>query len=158
MGLSLGSIKKGSTRPCDFSQDLTPFSLMVVAAVALYGRTRDLPSTLDASLSLPKLDRSTRNSLFALPSGSALAKTANEGGVPAPAPFHIAQGSPGHPPARSQLRAPLLCPPDAAADADPGPPPPPPPPSVAAPPPFDDDGGPPPLARSDTSLSDTVAL
>ena len=35
--------------------------------VALFGRTRDLPSTLDSSLSLPKMDESTRSTLFAVP-------------------------------------------------------------------------------------------
>ena len=69
VGLSLGSIKNKESKPCDFSQDLTPLSLVVVSAVALFGRTRDLPSTLDASLSLPKLDKTTRASLFAVPCG-----------------------------------------------------------------------------------------
>ena len=70
VGLSLGSLRH-QDRAADFSQDLNAISLICVAIVCLFGRTRDLPATLDSSLALPKMDDATRSTMFSVPRLSA---------------------------------------------------------------------------------------
>ena len=62
VGLSLGPLEHKNG---DFSRDLGSPALFIIAVVALVGRTRGLPSTIDASLTLPKIDPSALQSTLA---------------------------------------------------------------------------------------------
>ena len=55
VGLSLGSIADPS-RPTSYSGDLTAAALLIVCAVQIFGRTRDMPAAVDSALSLPTVD------------------------------------------------------------------------------------------------------
>ena len=55
VGLSLGSIADPS-RPTSYSGDLTAAALLIVCAVQVFGRTRDMPAAVDSALSLPTVD------------------------------------------------------------------------------------------------------
>ncbi|KAH8074363.1 high-affinity potassium ion transmembrane transporter [Aureococcus anophagefferens] len=55
VGLSLGSIADPS-RPTSYSGDLTAAALLIVCAVQIFGRTRDMPAAVDSGLSLPTVD------------------------------------------------------------------------------------------------------
>ena len=85
VGLSLGSIADPS-RPTSYSGDLTAAALLIVCAVQIFGRTRDMPATVDSALSVPTVDAKDvlRQSLsLADPANACAVEDVEDGAAPA---------------------------------------------------------------------------
>ena len=85
VGLSLGSIDHPD-RPVGYSGDLSTAALFIVGLVQIFGRTRDMPATVDSALSVPTVDAKDvlRQSLsLADPANACAVEDVEDGAAPA---------------------------------------------------------------------------